>query len=333
MLAFHRSVTGADPSRVWGHLFFVGLAIGLLAKGPTAVVLTGIPIFLWLAIGWRWRLLARLPWLTGLAITVALTAPWYLAAEIKTPGFLRYFLIGEHIERFLVPGWDGDLYGTGHDQPKGMIWLFAAGVFLPWTAFAATLAVSPGKVGHAIRASDDGWLGYLALWSLSPLLLFTPAANILPAYVLPGVPAMSLLLVALWSDIFGLTGEWTRRAAGATMIAIAALFAVITVTVQVAPDRLRPRTMDALVARVSDEAPDAQLMTFPMRSYGAEFYSRGTARVLDDPTRLSTLKDNGSREAIIVPTGIAQSTLDHLGPTFAEVARTPWYALLLERDL
>ncbi|HID50060.1 MAG TPA: phospholipid carrier-dependent glycosyltransferase, partial [Chromatiales bacterium] len=44
MLAFWRAMRG--DGRRWGYLVFVGLAIGLLAKGPVTIVLTGLPLFL-----------------------------------------------------------------------------------------------------------------------------------------------------------------------------------------------------------------------------------------------------------------------------------------------
>ena len=50
MVAFWLAVKGDEsPDRLWGYLFFVGLAIGLLAKGPVAVVLTLLPVALWVA--------------------------------------------------------------------------------------------------------------------------------------------------------------------------------------------------------------------------------------------------------------------------------------------
>ena len=39
-----------------------------------------------------------------IAVRILLAAPWYVLAEIRTPGFLEYFVIGEHWNRFAVPG-------------------------------------------------------------------------------------------------------------------------------------------------------------------------------------------------------------------------------------
>ena len=60
----------------------------------------------------------------GILITMAIAVPWHILAEIKTPGFLKYYLIGENFDRFVIPGWKGDMYGSAHKQFRGMIWLF-----------------------------------------------------------------------------------------------------------------------------------------------------------------------------------------------------------------
>ena len=130
-----------------------------------------------------------------------------------------------------------------------MIWLFAIGAFLPWALFAPAYLTRIQGVRNAVRAQSNGWYSYLLLWSLSPLLLFTPAANILPSYVLPAIPAMSLLLVALWSDVFGFNGVWTRRMAALSMIGVTATFAATTLAVHLNPDLFRLRSMAMLVAQ------------------------------------------------------------------------------------
>ena len=230
-------VAATTSHRRWGYLFFVGLAVGMLAKGPTAVVLTGIPIFLWLLMGHRWHLLARLPWVGGVVLALALTVPWYAAAEISTPGFLRYFIVGEHVERFLVPGWEGDLYGSGHTQPKGMIWLFAIGVFLPWTFLMLAQCLRPKAALSALPADTDGGMSYLVLWAVAPMLLFTPAANILPAYVLPAVPAFAVLVAMVVVSSVRAGSKTTLYGFWACVVLALALFATVTALARTSPIR------------------------------------------------------------------------------------------------
>lgn len=121
---------GSDKTnRNWGYIGFIGLALGLLAKGPVAVVIMGIAVFPWLVLqhgffGAFKVLWQGFPLLSGLGVMLAIALPWYIMAEMATPGFIDYFIVGEHFKRFVVSGWEGDLYGSAHDQTRGMIWVF-----------------------------------------------------------------------------------------------------------------------------------------------------------------------------------------------------------------
>ncbi len=210
MLSFWRVVgtsCAGNQLNFWHWGFFIGIAIGLLAKGPLAVILLGLSMLLWLIIAPRerisliWR---SLPWLRGMALTLTLTLPWYLLAEYRTPGFLYHFIIGEHFERFLVKGWNGGRFAPSHAEELGMIWWFFVESFVPWTAFSLLALVGLRKTSHTAGKSSYGAtlanyfksseVQYLLAWILSSLLLFTLSRNILEAYVLPTLPAFAILL-------------------------------------------------------------------------------------------------------------------------------------------
>jgi hypothetical protein len=127
--------------------------------------------------------------------------PWYLLAEIRTPGFLDYFIIGEHLNRFLVPGWQGDLYGSAHKFPRGTIWLFLAIDLLPWILLLPVFFIIHRLRSDKVNAlvEDRPWSIYLWLWALTPAVFFTFAGNILWPYVLPGFPAMAIL-AGMWLE-------------------------------------------------------------------------------------------------------------------------------------
>ncbi len=298
MIAFWRaSVTG---DRASGYLFFVGLGIGLLAKGPIAVVLTGMPIGLWVILGRRWSTLRHLPWVGGAALVLAIAGPWYAAAEHKTPGFLHYFIVGEHFQRFVQSGWSGDLYGWGHSAPKGSIWLYALLACLPWSLFALALIARPRAVHAAFRNDSSGLRAYLLLWMLAPLVFFTMAANILPAYVLPGTPAAAVLLVQLWTDVWdGGRTDGTRRpfivAAGASLLG----FMVLIGTLAIAPERAAIRSQKSLVQEAEQLAPGADLYYWKEHIYSADFYSHGQARTLGNAAQLRDLPANGKRICLV----------------------------------
>ena len=194
----------------WGYFGFVGLAIGLLAKGPVALVIFAIGTGLWLL--WQygvfrpWKLLwQRIPLISGLLLMLAIALPWYVLAEKATPGFLNYFIVGEHWSRFVDSGWQGDLYGSAHDQTRGTIWLYFLGAALPWSAFLPQALYkiyveAPKHNDKQLNSNNSELASYLICWMLAPMVLFTLAGNILPAYVLPGIPALALLITFAWRD-------------------------------------------------------------------------------------------------------------------------------------
>ncbi|MGB1239329.1 MAG: ArnT family glycosyltransferase [Pseudomonadales bacterium] len=274
MSAFLLHWQRSDKSSMgWGYLFFVGLALGSLAKGPLALVLVGISIVLWLLPGGRWRQLPHcLPWLSGTALYLALTLPWYIAAEVATPGFLQYFIIGEHFLRFVETGWQGDLYGTAHSQPRGKIWLLWCMATLPWIPlFMWQLARRARRYeGPQVRLTE-GSTYYLVCWMLSPLLLFTFAGNILWSYVLPAVPAFALLLVVFQRQTP--LPERCYLAGGITPV----LFTILLVVFAFGGGKTSEKPLVQTWRAVSGE--HAPLTYLEHRPFSARFYSAGTAKL------------------------------------------------------
>lgn len=255
---------GLEKNRGWGWLFFIGLAIGLLAKGPVAVVLSLTPIMMWMI--WRggWKNLGRLPWLRGLVLVAVLVIPWYVAAEIATPGFLRYFLIGEHIQRFLQPGWTGDLYGAGRAHMKGTIWLYWIAATFPWSPL---LPILLWQLRKGIPSSD-GLYVYLLLFAVTPLMFFTFSANILLAYVLPGLPAAALLAVMLWNRIALGQTFWLKIGVAEVLV----VFLGITIVSFFGLARsLLPSEVDVVAVFPSSQ----RMAILDARSFSAEFYRQG----------------------------------------------------------
>src|SRR5690606_838554 len=113
-------------------------------------------------------------------LTAALGLPWYVLAEIKTPGFLDYFIVGEHWRRFLDSGWTGDLYGTAHKQPYGMIWAYWLMASFPWgLLLLATLigAIRSVRLRLAWKAATESPLAaYWLAGAIFTPLFFTLAA-------------------------------------------------------------------------------------------------------------------------------------------------------------
>ena len=187
----------------WGRMFFLSLGLGGLAKGPIAIVLVGLALGAWLAASGQWRLLRRLPWVSGGLLVAVVACPWYLLAERATPGFLHYFLINEHFLRYIRSEY-GDLYGSGRTQPYGASWLMLLVTFLPWTPLVLRYGIDRWRRRKTTPAGPrDTWLLFAVIWGLTPALFFTFCRQILVTYVLPGFPGLALaaaVLVVRWLD-------------------------------------------------------------------------------------------------------------------------------------
>ena len=279
----------------WGYFGFIGLAIGLLAKGPVALVIFAIGTGLWLL--WQygvfrpWKLLwQRTPLVSGLLLMLVIALPWYVLAENATPGFLNYFIVGEHWSRFVDSGWQGDLYGSAHDQTRGTIWLYFLGAALPWSAFLPQALYkiyveAPKHSNKQLNSNHSALASYLICWMLAPMVLFTLAGNILPAYVLPGIPALALLITFAWR---GSLVPHLHKVA----IAIAALLMVAVAVIHFGSGKDKSERW--LLQQRTEMLPTYYL---DKRPFSARFYSAGKAKEI---ISLAEVNHNDTRYYLVV---------------------------------
>jgi len=259
----------------WAYISFIGLGLGMLAKGPVIVVLHGLTILPWLLFNYSFfegiRLfLKRIPVFWGLLIVFAIAGPWYMLAEQATPGFWEYFFVGEHWLRFFESGWKGDLYGTAHNEIRGMIWIFWVLSAFPWS-FYIFYKLLLDKKKNSVGASENNkqWISFIVLWMISPMILFTFAGNILAMYVLPGLPALSLLVASRTN-----TGD-NKTIIGLSLIT-PALFLFFFIF-QVYNENYQKS--DRLLIEYADK--EIPLYYWQKPSFSGRFYSQGKVELLD----------------------------------------------------
>ena len=320
MIGFWSAMNRESRIKLPAYLFFVGLAIGLLAKGPIAFVLTAIPIGLWVLLTNAWRRTwNNLPWVSGTLLMLALSLPWYLAAEIKTPGFLRYFIVGEHFQRFLESGWKGDLYGSGHARARGSIWGFWILMMMPWTPFFLTRFRRFRSITGQIRSQENRWALYLICWTLAPMLFFTLATNIIATYVISGIPACAFLVTEVWT-IARKAGSAENSPAGLFFQITASFSAILLLGAFYLLGQnnpfAQPKSLRSLVKRIEalDPEPSSQTYVWGRRSYSLEFYTAGQCHMIKDPAQLEGIFESPGRDFIAV----RPKDMDELPPEFAK---------------
>lgn len=276
LVAALRVGLSGGPSSLWGYLLFAGLGIGLLAKGPLAPVLALVPLGTWLYLEPSARI-RHIPWVGGTLLALAISLPWYIAAELKTPGFLEYFIIGEHFLRFVDSGWNGDLYGSAHQAALGTIWWYAVQATFPWGLAAAALFVAAVRRRGWHFPRPEGWHGLLLAGCLWPLVFFTFAGNILWTYVQPALPPFAMLLaMALQKS----DSRWSHRAVVACAGLMPVVILAFTLVVHYRPGSAKTEKQLVEFTRESGGA-QAELLYLGDRPFSARFYSAGSAKSVD----------------------------------------------------
>jgi 4-amino-4-deoxy-L-arabinose transferase-like glycosyltransferase len=164
--------------------FFCGL--GLLTKGPVALVLVVVPIFAWQALDRRTARPRLRGWLAYVVIAIGVAFPWYAAVAWQDPAFAQEFFWTHHVLRFVAP--------IDHAEP---FWFFIPGLMLgmlPWTLLLAPFARYLMRRSGALARRRSGSLGFLLLACLWCLLFFSLGGCKRPSYILPAMPPLALAL-------------------------------------------------------------------------------------------------------------------------------------------
>jgi len=316
---------GRSKTLFWRYAFFLGLAIGMLAKGPLTVVLTGGSLVLWMLFypeaRQTWR---KLPWVSGVILAAAISLPWYIAAELKTPGFLNYFIIGEHFYRFIDPGWQGDHYGYAHKEPIGSIWFFGLQSTFPWSLMALYLLgrlVGKRPARQTARAAlRNPDVGYVVAWMLFLPLFFTVAGNILWTYVLPCLGAFCIIL-ALAIDSLDFKRTVLRVYSLVTPVVILILLTVVMFN----PNMIK--TEKGLIQYAKQHGyPDIPLIYVELPPFSARFYSAEGVQTVE-PDHLKEKLAQVDEAWIAITNDWAEKLRPELGPQAQEKYKNMRYVL------
>ena len=118
----------SPDERSWLLAFYFFMALATLAKGPIAVFLAGAIILFFAVLRRDGRLMLRTLWPIGIALYLAVAAPWFIAVQHANPEFFRTFFLQHNLERF-----SSNLYH--HPQPFWFYIPVALLALVPWTVF------------------------------------------------------------------------------------------------------------------------------------------------------------------------------------------------------
>lgn len=208
------SRAGETPRRPHKLMFWLGLGLSILVKGPIGLIVVA-PAMLLLSLwdrdaGW----LKRLGWGWGLPLVALIVGPWAIAITIATDGgFWREAIAGD-----LAPKIAGG--HESHGAWPGYYLLLAPILFFP----ATLLLPAALSTGWSRRAEPA--IRFLVCWLVPAWLIFELTPTKLAHYTLPTFGALALLAAAALTRPIG---QWSRYVGAGLTVFVGALLAVGTV--------------------------------------------------------------------------------------------------------
>lgn len=183
----------------WYYLgFWVFMALGVLAKGPVAIVLPGLIVIAFLLYVGRFiEVVKETPWLLGIASFIIIAVPWFIAVtSIHGQEYIDTFFGLHNVQRFtsVVSRHAGGWY---YYFPVVLVG------FLPWSIY---LPIAIFKLRFWQRKSwvsspRSHHLGIFALcWFVIIFSFFSVSVTKLAGYVLPLMPAAAIMVALFWGE-------------------------------------------------------------------------------------------------------------------------------------
>jgi len=134
--ALYFFLTGLQDASGWRwYAGYACVALGVLTKGLIALVFVGGTVFVYLLLSGEWRRWREFRLVSGLALLLAISAPWHLLAGFRNHGFFWFYFVNEHFLRFL-----GKRYPKDYNKlPAALYWSLHLAWFFPWSMFLPSL--------------------------------------------------------------------------------------------------------------------------------------------------------------------------------------------------
>ena len=175
------------------------LGAGMIVKGPVALVMFGLPAFVFALITRNWKGIFNWKWLATAPIFLLVAVPWFVFVEQRNPGAVWYFFYNENFMRFISHEY-GDKYGAGREAFHGVSILWSLVATLPWALIPLwdlfCRFVPANRTIRTIQQSDTSpWrtFEFLSLVAITGFWCLT--SRVLIYYLFPVVPLFAAWLV------------------------------------------------------------------------------------------------------------------------------------------
>ena len=184
-------------------LAHVAMALAVMTKGLIGLVFPALALLGFAVFTRELGLLRQILAWRGIVVFLLIALPWHLAAEWRSPGFLRFYLLDVHFLRFFN---EGSIASSMTSLSLGGLWAGTALIFYPWTFFMPlVLWDGVARFRSAPRAQLEAGEGRILLWLwlwVGVVLGFFSACSFrLFYYGLPALPALAILSGKYWAGV------------------------------------------------------------------------------------------------------------------------------------
>ncbi len=224
--------------RWWLLAMYVAIGLGMLTKGPVALVLPGLAIGAFLIVCGRLGEVRSRMVPAGVLIILAIVVPWYAVLYAQHGWtYIREFFVTENVSRYLAP------YGEPMDRGLLFYLPVVATDLFPWTIYLPAALGLFGALGWRARRERPGRTPdyplalLLVIWVVAIVAFFSFSRTKQDLYIFPTVVAIAALAGGLVAgERLGrherqraTLARWSTVALGAALVAggagILALFA------------------------------------------------------------------------------------------------------------
>lgn len=169
----------------WLVPFYGGMALGVLSKGPIALILPGLIIscFLWFRSDFNRNTILKLRPLLGLGLFFLISAPWFYLVHTATDGeWTKGFFLDHNLSRF----------GSEKEGHGGLFILTPLFVVLGMLPFSVFI-IQGFQWAWKVRKKNDFML-FSFLVSAITILFFSVSSTKLPNYPMPCYPFIGVMI-------------------------------------------------------------------------------------------------------------------------------------------
>ncbi len=173
----------------WMVLAGLMTGLGMLTKGPVALVLIGVQAVAFLLLTRQAKRLLSLALWLGFALCLVIGLPWFLLMiHLHGRLFINGFLEANNVTRYL----------QAEHRETSPVWFFLPvllGGFFPWSLalpWALASAWREGKPAYKNQVADNPAL-FLGFWALLVFVFFSASQSKLVTYIFPLYPAAAVL--------------------------------------------------------------------------------------------------------------------------------------------